>query len=391
MLLSLPAPAQDTPRPGRMYLSPGLLLGSTRLVGLGGAYVGIAEGSSSFTSNLAAIAHRKPSLAAPWTVDLALSYLDLPLGNPEALDLDNDGAPDQARAARQLVSGLFVQIGGAGLGGYHRTSLSRFCLSETCGADGEVSVTLSTSAIAAAVALGHDELLLAMGLFASTGEFEAGPARWSYGNFGVSFDALYRPVDRNFRIGLSLKPQIVGPLTSELRRLGTALPFRSLASPFVFSLGGSMRLGEGSERYNRLSIAKLRELGVVGEGWDTPLPWDSTAGAWLLSAQVEVIAQLEGAVPIRAFLEPGPPRLIAQRTQLAPRAGVEHESWPGRLRTRLGSYLEPSPFEDRLHRLHLTGGFEVFLFRYLEDWALSLSFDVASRYSDLGISIGFWR
>jgi len=396
LLAALPASAQgpaseQLPRRGRMYLSPGLLIGSTKLVALGGAFVGIAEGPASFTSNLAAIAHRKPSLAAPWTVDLALSYLDIPLGNPESWDLDNDGLPDDARSARQLVSGVFIQIGGAGLGGYQRTSLFRYCLVPGCGPQGDVAVTLSTSAIAGALALGHDELLVALGLFATTGEIQHPTGKWSYGSFGLSFDALYRPVDRNYRVGISLKPRIVGPLTGNTAPLSATPPFEALGSPLVLSVGGSIRLGPGSERYNRLSIAKLRELGVVGEGWDTPLPWDSIAGRWLLSAQVDVIAPLAEAVPIRALLDSGAPPTIAGRTQLAPRLGVEHETLPGRLRTRMGSYLEPSPFEKRGHRLHGTGGFEVFLFRYLEDWALSVSLDVAARYSDLGVSIGFWR
>ena len=61
------------------------------------------------------------------------------------------------------------------------------------------------------------------------------------------------------------------------------------------------------------------------------------------------------------------------------------------MRTRLGVFVEPSSFKDTLPRPHLTGGFEVFLFHYWEDWAVSASFDIARRYANVGLSLGFWR
>src|SRR6218665_478463 len=57
----------------------GGLVGSSRVVGLGGAYVGIAEGVVGFASNLAALAHRSPQLDKDWDVGVTLSWLDLAL------------------------------------------------------------------------------------------------------------------------------------------------------------------------------------------------------------------------------------------------------------------------------------------------------------------------
>lgn len=391
LLISLSAVAQpvDEPRRGRMYLSSSLLIGSTQLIGLGGAFVGIAEGSSAFPSNLAAIAHRSPELEEAWDLDVGLSYLDLPIGNPEALDLDNDGRPDDARFSRQLLFALSLQFNGFGVGGYSRTSVLRYCLLEPCGPDGDVRVTLATTSIAAAMALGDDELIVAVGLYSTTGEVDRAGAAWSYGAFGVTFDGLYRPVDRNFRVGVSVKPQIIGELRGGATPSGGLRPFEALVSPLTLSVGGSLRLGPGSERYNRLAPVKLRELGLLGPGERRPDP--GPAGRWLLTAQLDVIAPVDEAVPIRALVDAAAPEIIGRRTGLVPRLGLEHETFPGRLRTRLGTFLEPSPFAERLARPHLTGGFQLFLFRYLEDWALSFSFDFAARYSDLGISIGLWR
>jgi len=114
-------------------------------------------------------------------------------------------------------------------------------------------------------------------------------------------------------------------------------------------------------------------------------------GRWLLTAQVDVVGGVENAVPVRSFTSLVAPQPVGESTKFQPRLGVEHEAWPGRLRTRLGAFLEPSPFRDTRPRPHVTGGFELFLFHYWEDWALSASFDVARRYSNFGVSVGFWR
>jgi hypothetical protein len=70
---------------------------------------------------------------------------------------------------------------------------------------------------------------------------------------------------------------------------------------------------------------------------------------------------------------------------------VEHETLVHRLRLRAGSYLEPSVFRTLSPRPHLTGGLEVFLFDYFDDWSVSASFDLAPRYQNFAFSIGVWR
>ena len=74
-----------------------------------------------------------------------------------------------------------------------------------------------------------------------------------------------------------------------------------------------------------------------------------------------------------------------------PRIGLEHLTLPGRLRLRAGAYLEPSPFPDTKPRLHITAGYEFFVFRFIDDWALTGTLDAANHYLNYGFSIGFWR
>jgi hypothetical protein len=358
---------------------------------MGGAFVGIAEGTASFTSNLSALAQRKPSQEDDWSLDLALSYIELPLGNPAALDFDNDGHPDDARTVRQLVSGVMLQYRGVGMGVYNRTLVQRYCVAPPC-ADNELRLTLANSAVAGAVALGDDDLIGAFGVYSTTGEIALGDAKWSYAGVGLTFDGLYRPADRNFRLGFSVKPQVRARVEGTPPLLAGRVPFASLVSPLTWSLGASVRLGPGSERYNRLSIAKLHELGLPPPPLESS-PSKNPPGRWLLSAQVDLLSPVPDAVAIHSIAEPPgvEPQPVGRTTALAPRVGVEHETLPGRLRLRAGAFVEPSPFARHPARVHATGGFDLYLFSYIDDWSVSFSFDVASRYSDLGLSIGFWR
>lgn len=236
LTLASPASAQDEAPatwPERLYINPGVLLGSTRMVGLGGAYVGIAEGAEGFVSNLAALAHRNPRLARDWDLDATLSWLDVPLGGSRGRDLDNDGLPDEARSSFQFLAAMSLQYQRYGLGFFLNTRRLTYCATAACDAGDAIEVSLTNTAFAGAVALGQDDFLLGVGIHAAEAVFSQLGEDWRYGGTGL--------------------------------------------------------------------------------------------------------------------------------------------------------------FRDTRPRPHVTGGFELFLFRYLEDWALSASFDVARRYSNLGVSVGFWR
>ena len=66
------------------------------------------------------------------------------------------------------------------------------------------------------------------------------------------------------------------------------------------------------------------------------------------------------------------------------------------MRLRAGSYLEASRFPETSARLHGTAGFEarVFAFRlagHERRVAISGASDLAVRYKNLALSIGFWN
>jgi len=84
-----------------------------------------------------------------------------------------------------------------------------------------------------------------------------------------------------------------------------------------------------------------------------------------------------------------------RHTVVSPRAGLDYEWKPGKLRVRLGGYWEPGRFDDVGGRFHTTFGADL---RVLQlhffgprRVRLSVTGDLASRYRNLGLSIGFWH
>ncbi len=395
-LFGATASAQDAPRAERLYLSTGTLLGSTRVVGLGGAYTGVAEGAAGFPSNLASLAHRAPDLDRDFDVGVTFSLQSLPLGSPRFRDLDNDGERDESQTVSQLQGGLLMQYKKFGLGAYYRTVSQSFCLNEVCSSGDFISVQISNTAVAAAYAIGQDDFLFAAGVYSAEATFRLRDEQRRYGNTGLEIALLYRPRRNPYRVGLSVKPQVLGayrPTGTQVPRIENRQLFSAVLAPGVLSVGASFRLGKGAENYNRLSPVAHREvtaeLGVEAAG--PQLPKDAPRGEWLLTAQLDLIAPVENAVPIRAFTSNSSAEVIGDFTQVAPHFGVEHETVPNIVRSRLGLYLEPTPFHAKKPRPHLTGGIEVFVIHYWQDWAISTSFDLARRYLNVGLSVGFWN
>lgn len=397
------ARAQDeepqAPRPERLYFNSGSLLGSARVVALGGAYVGLAEGAAGFPSNLAALAHRSPTLEKDWDLGVTLSWLDLPFTGGRKRDLDNDGRPDESEDSRQLLGGVLLQYKRFGIGFALRNSSVSYCATVACAGDGErIRVSLTQSVLAGAVSFGQDDFILALGLYAAQASFRlsSGGDEIRYGDTGVEVDMLYRPHGRAWRLGVTVRPEVVADWREEEGQapvLAGRPLFGAVVAPAVLSLGASWRFGEGSERYNRLSPAARRQLVVEGDALPVPEeePKDAPAGRWLLSAQVDLISGVDNAVPVRSFASTAETERVGHTSEFAPRIGVEHDTVPGMIRLRAGVYGEPSPFDGRPARPHVTGGFEVFVLRYWEDWALTASFDLARRYTNVGLSVGFWR
>lgn len=397
VLCAVAASAQEVPRPERLYIDSSVLLGNPRVVSLGGAYTGVAEGAGGLPSNLAALAHKSPHLDRNWDVGIGLSLLD-GFGLVSVVrgrDMDNDGRQDAAENSRQFLFSGLLQYGRFGLGAFFRSSHQRY---------GNMSAQKSQTALAGAVSLGDDDFILAFGLHAANASFfprvadgEPEAEEWFYGDTGTSFDMLWRPHRRNYRIGMSVKPQVVGawrPTANQAANIRGQTVFGAIVSPASLSVGTSWRFGEGSRNYNRLSAAAYKTALEGLEEGDIPpqrVPRDAPIGRLLVTAQVDFFGPVDNAVNLLSFVNNEAPITVGDFAYFIPRVGVEHETFVHRLRLRGGSYVEPSAFRGIAPRPHLTGGFELLLFEYFDEWALSASFDLAARYQNFGLSVGVWR
>ena len=90
--------------------------------------------------------------------------------------------------------------------------------------------------------------------------------------------------------------------------------------------------------------------------------------------------------------------IVGRKISLSPRFGLESEPVKNWLHGRIGSYLEPSRFDDGFARQHFTFGADIKLFPFSpwgifgdQVWRLSFSMDMAPRYQNFGIGIGAWH
>jgi hypothetical protein len=113
-----------------------------------------------------------------------------------------------------------------------------------------------------------------------------------------------------------------------------------------------------------------------------------------LAADVVVTGATASGAGIEAFgmheLQPS-----GRHTVVSVRGGGELECLPGRLRLRGGSYWEPGRFDGVGGRAHATFGIDlrVLAFQLFGDrrGRISLIGDVADRYRNIAVDIGFWH
>jgi hypothetical protein len=359
-----------------------LALGSDRIVGLGGAYAGIAEGVSGIPANPAAVAHRRRELRRRWDVGGSLSWF---VSNARQ-DVDNDGAPDTGLAGVQHAQvGLGLQLGRLGLG-----LLARSRLATSRPADGgSVGIETAQLYVAGGWSAMRDALVLGAALESTQGSLvlygDDGKeySRLRYQSAIVSVGALWRPRALPLRLGATFSP------ASRARTTDQRLPDApsAFAFPWTASLGAALWLGPNAARMNEPPAVAL----AAHPEWAAAPAWeDVRTQPVLLAAQLTIAGPTANAVSAASALgDPGSARTSGARASVVPRVGAEWECWPDRLRLRGGSYLEPSR-TGAGPRLHGALGAEVRVRVFSWDLQVGVSGDVAARYQNVGVSVWFW-
>ncbi len=389
LLLSLSSPAHAAPQVSdivdRNYdidTHQAGVIGSSRLVGMGGAGTVLSEGADGLISNPGATALRAFGSTDWWDWDGAVNGFVPDLGS----DLDNNGLPTRPDHAASVGNVALMTYFGSFAFGLRVGTISYAVPLP----DGSRNVTFETNAGSLTVARAFADGALAIGAGLRFRDFTMldtvrREQFFSAIGTGVEAGAVWAPREQSYRLGLSGAHGIV---SSEIETtcdpndcFGRVLPTRAV-SPWQVALGASRR-------------------------W-APTPWNRTHDRWrdgslpfrdersiLLAAELHVVGRLDRATGLEAFTV-RQLQASGEEVTISPRVGAEAEVFPGRLRLRAGSYWEPGRFRGVSGRPHATGGLELRLFAFTL-WKVerrisaSVAVDLARRYGNVGYSFGFWH
>lgn len=359
-------------------LYQGAVVGSVRMVGMGGASIAMAEGSATMASNPASPAVRAATSKGNWDWDWHADWLTPELG----ADFDNNGieTTDDTLSTQPIVTlGLVINYKQWAVGFGSTYSV------QTAGTDNGETVEPRSFIGQVILARSFKNEEYTVGLGVRSGEFSMRRGNEElFAIRGASLEAggVWRPPRIPLRLGLSASAPLTGKAITASSEcpdtfdcFGYILP-RRVAVPWQVGVGGAWRFAR--TRWNKRVKTPFRD-----------------ERALVVAADVLVTGSLDDGYGVEAFvlkqLQPS-----GRRTAVSVRGGAEYEWFPGRLRLRAGSYWEPSRFEGVKGRLHVTGGMELSFYNF-KFWGepyrlrLSMIFDGAPRYANAGISIGFWH
>lgn len=344
-------------------LSMGPVYGSGRMVGLGGAYVGVAEGADGVTSNPASLLHYHKETEPRWRPGFTIGWFKA-LGK----DFDNNGSETSTFLDHQVVdAGITLQHGKYGLG-FHL--LGQPIQVQT--GDRRTEFSFLVSRLVLGRSFLDRELHLALAAVPVTLEArdkDSGSKLFKMGSASAEIGALWNPRRGALRLGLAYRGR-----TAQDQPLDTSA---------------------GPARAAGLFLPAEVELPWQVSGGASYL-WSSVLGGrkLLVATQWTVVGKARNAVGIESFLEQKVQR-SGQVGTMSVHGGMEIEILPRLLRARLGNYFEPSRFEGVSDRAHVTGGLEWGFSHYWMEpdstLTVQYAFDVSRRYSKHSIALGIWR
>ncbi len=397
----------EVPAPGALNAAQGPIAGSTRFMGLGGAFVAIAEGSEGVALNPASDAVRLPYSWRRFDYGLGADFsIGAWLPKNDFYNQPDDGNVDQSTAIfGSLHANVYYDHLGFGLAAQAQSNAAsrpdkRQGFTTSLGANfGVVHASVAYGFADGQVLVGAGSRIIGMS-FDSASSSDA----LSSAGTGLETGIILKPRADQFRIGVAYKQAIDATLPAAEGApdtlhvpwevaVGFAYQFgkRPLNPPFLAAETlAKRRLPPGQkptkqqleraedelfERYQRLSRRYL-----------------------LVSTELKLVERPTDA-GLQGYWEPSGARMTASDPLLSPRLGLESEVIERHLRLRAGSYYEPAIAEGARGRLHATGGFDVRLFRWnifglldrFDYWQLSIAGDGAREYLNTAFSIGFWH
>jgi len=363
------AQAPITDRNYAIDLYDGVAIGDTTLIGMGGAGAANARGTAGVLLNPSAIAVRSTTDASSWSVDWHLDVVTAAYSS----DYDNNGETGSGGASLVTTGfgGRIKNWSAAVTGTVQRTPLA--------GSSLDATATRARIVLASWI----PSIGLAVGLGGQIGRFEVGlddmPALFSISGNGLIAGATWVPAQQSFRLAASVDTSIDGGGVESdncdpENCNGYILPDH-VRAPWRFVTGASYRFAPTA--------------------WNQQVPGPfRDEKALTVAADVVVTGATSNGYGLEAFGTQTLQR-SGRHTVASLRGGLDYEWKPGKLRVRIGAYWEPGRFDSVDGRFHTTFGSDlrILQFRFFgrRRARLSVTGDFASRYRNLGFSIGLWH
>lgn len=379
----------------------GALTGSTRRIGLGGAFVAIADDTEGVAINPASVALRLPYSWDLW--DYAFG-VDFSIGAwlPKN-DLYNQGGAEGQKRSTALFGSLAAVLYGGHFGAGFAAEAQRNAAS---GTDQEQGISRNFAAnfglvhgnvgygfIDGQLLLGGGARFVGMSLDRSSGSSALSTA-------GVGYEAgfIVKPTAARYRVAASYK----SPIDATVSESTVHVPW-DLALGFAYQLGPRIfnprfRSVAEQARQNKPE-GKVTQADLKAAEEDLFESYERRQRWYLLLSSELALAEGNGERLGIERIWTSKSSVSGSRPVWIPRLGAESEVIPHYLRLRAGTYYEPERVGLSPARIHGTGGLDVKLFEWdvfglvkpFDWWQLSLAADAARAYLNTSFSIGFWH
>jgi hypothetical protein len=352
---------------------------ANRIVGMGGAFIGVGESADAHLVNPAAFAVRTVhALDEDFDWDWALSWLNL-AGD---VDVDQSGqAPsDNGQLAQGGVNLKFERLG-FGLHIQQQT----WTLAPEGGA--RVQLRQQYGGIGAAYALFDGDLTVGAVVAVAASSVilpDQADATAQVSGAGMQVGVLYAPAEQRWRLGATWRSRISGSeVEGEVDGVTSVTLPTAIVAPWELGVGGAIMFG-------RL-FNPQPSYGVIAPEAEALKMRSLTRPYVLFAADAIVTGANTDAVGVAALVG-ATPRPVGRDITVGARFGVESEVIADWLILRAGTYFEPSRFETG-GRVHGTGGLDVRIPFTVFDWRLRLSgaVDGADEYLNAGLGLGLWH
>jgi len=371
----------------------GTIQGSTRYIGLGGAFVAIAEDTEGVAINPASSAVRLPyswdEFAYAFGIDVSIATW-LPKN-----DLYNAPAGSSGSLFGSLAAVVNYEHAGFG---FAAEAQQNAVSQQAQGVSTRLTANFGLMHLGVAYGYFDGQLELGAGLRIIGFSFDGtrGVVPLTAG-VGYSAGFIVKPKREQFRVGVAIEQ----PINAKLDGVAGALP-TTADVPWTAALGFAYQFG--ARRLNPPFVTAAARARANAHGCEPTADDVKRAERELLEAYEREQTRYLLVSTELALIEGGGnfavgAHLSLDRPLVSPRLGLETEVVPRWLRLRVGSYVELPATEGASTRVHGTGGLDVKLFEWnvfglvrpFDYWQLSLAADGSKSYLNTSFSIGFWH